>query len=201
MKSASDPNGILQNAKSYYLKQKLERENNEISIEITFKFPNKSRTVSTINGKTAEQMLFNGEKCWIVAPSGDKKEFKGQDMERFKLFNSIGTSKDGFTDSFQNVEISEDDSTPIKCYKLTCTPKYKDLAPIIIYVGKDDFLTKKISTTKDGKPYTAEIKKYSLFKGVMVASETIIESDGHKETMTAVDYKLDVDANDSIFEP
>ena len=202
MKASYDPNGVLQNAKAYYLKQKLQVEGKQTFIEMTFKFPDKSRTVTTVDGKVQSLLLYNGEKCWMIGGSGEREQLKGEDLERFKLFNALGaTAKIGLKEVFENVYVFDDDSGVEKMFRVVCVPKFKGLAPIVIYVGKDDYLTKKIVTKRAGLSYVAETKKYSLVRGVMVASETQISYAADNDRLTLVEYKLDPETEDAMFEP
>jgi hypothetical protein len=138
----------------------------------------------------------------MVGENGEKKQFQGEDLERFKLFNSLGASpKLNLGDVFEKVYVFDEDSGAEKLFRVVCIPKFKDLAPIAIYVGKDDYLTKKIVTRKAGFLYTAETKKYALVRGVMVASETEITYGPDNDRLTLMEYRLDPETEDAMFEP
>ncbi len=202
MRKSFDPNGVLQNAKAYYLRQKLQSEGGQTFIEMTFKFPDKSRTVTTVDGKIQSLLVYNGGKCWMIDGNGEKRQMQGEDLERFKLFNALGACANiDLKEIFEKVYVFDDDEGPEKYYRVVCIPKFKDLAPIAIYVGKDDYLTKKIVTRKAGLSYVVETKKYSLVRGVMIASETEIFYAADRERLTVVEYRLDPETEDAMFEP
>ena len=203
MRNAVDPNGLYRKSVSYYLKQEIKTDSNLLTIEVTFKSPDKSKTVFSIDGETIQTTVCNGSKCWKIDKDGDMVGVTGGDLERLKLFDALSAPSGTILDVFAKVEFAGEENvygTP--CYILLCHPKSPDLAPIALYASKTDYLNRKIVTAKDGEPYVAEIRKYSLLKGVMIASETEmdINGDGRKELMTVTDYTLDVNVPDASFE-
>ncbi len=203
MRDAVDPNGIYRKSSSYYLKQDIKMSGKVVSIEVTFKSPNRSKTVIMVDGKTVQTTLCNGTKCWKVDKEGGKTEVTGGDLDRIKLFDALSAPSGTILDVFETIEFAgEQVVVDSPCYILLCHSKAKDVEPIALFVSKKDFLNRKIITTRGGQPYMAEIRKYSLLKGVMIATETEIDidNDGEKDLMTVTDYRLDIDIPDSFFE-
>jgi outer membrane lipoprotein-sorting protein len=203
MVNAVDPNGIYRKSNSYFMKQELGIDGKTFIFEVTFKNPDKSRTVTYLNGKIIQTTVCDGKKCWVMDRSNKKTEITGKDLERLKLLDEMSSPKGTILDSFDKVEFAGEAKVyDSACYILFCYPKVKELEPIVLYVSKTDYLTRKIITLKNGKPYVAIIRKYALLKGVMIATETEmdINDDGKMELMTVTDYKINIDAPDSEFQ-
>ena len=203
MVNAVDPNGIYRKSSSYFLKQDIGLDGKTLTYEVTFKNPDKSKTVTYLDGKIIQSTVCDGKECWVTDRNNKKTEITGKDLERIKLLDEMSSPKGTILDVFEKVEFAGEAKVyDSQCYILFCHPKVKDLEPIVLYVSKTDYLTRKIITLKDGKPYIAIIRKYALLKGIMIASETEmdINNDGKMELMTLTDYKIDNDVPNSEFE-
>ncbi len=203
MVTAVDPNGTYRDSKSYYMRQEIKLSGKIVSYEVLFKSPDKFRTVMSMDNKVLQKITCNGIKCWSVSENGEKTEIKGKELDRLKLLDDMSSAKGTMLDFFDKVEFAGEAKVyDSPCYVLICYPKTKELEPIAKYVNKTDFLTRKVVTLKEGKPYVAEIKRYALVKGVMIATETEmdINNDGKKELLTVVDYRLNMDIQDKEFE-
>lgn len=204
MVNAVDPNGVYRKSNSYFLKQDIGLNGKTFTFEVTFKNPDKSKTVTYLDGKFLQKTVCDGKKCWVTDRNNKKTEITGKDLERIKLFDQISSPNGTILDVFDRVEFSGEAKVyDSECYILYCYPKEKDLDPIVRYVSKNDFLTRKLITLKDGKPYVAAIRKYALLKGIMIASETEmdINDDGKMELMTLTNYEINIDVPDSEFAP
>lgn len=203
MVNAVDPNGIYRKSNSYFLKQDIVFDGKVLTNETTFKDPDMSKTVTYLDGKIIQKTVCNGKKCWATDRDGKKSEITGKDLDRIKLFDAMSSPRGTIVDVFGSIEFAgEEEVGESLCYILICYPKVKELPPLALYVSKNDYLTRKVITVKDNKAYAAEIKKYSLLKGVMIASETEMDvnNDRKMELMTVTDYKLNIDVPDSEFE-
>ncbi len=203
MVNAVDPNGIYRKSHSYFIKQDIAFDGKTLIFEVTFKNPDKSKTVTRLDGKVIQSIVCDGKTCWSTDRNSKKTEIAGKDLERIKLLYEMSSPKGTILDVFDRVEFAGEAKVyESQCYILFCHPKMEDLEPIVLYISKTDYLTRKIITLKNGKPYIAIIKKYALLKGIMVASETEmdINNDGKMELMTLTDYEINVDVPDSEFE-
>ena len=203
MVNAVDPNGIYRKSNSYFLKQDIEFDGKVLTYEFTFKNPDKSKTVAYLDGKVIQKTICDGKKCWVSDMNNKKSEITGQDFERMKLLDEMSSPSGTILDVFGKVEFAGEAKVyDSPCYILYCYPKSKELEPLVIYVSKSDYLTRKIITVRNGKTYAAIIRKYALFKGVMIASETErdINNDGKMELMTVTDYEINAAVPDSEFE-
>ena len=203
MVNAVDPNGIYRKSNSYFLKQDIAFGGKTVTFEITFKNPDKFKIGTYLDGKVGQMIACDGKKCWATDRNNKKTEITGKDLERIRLLDGISSPNGTILDVFDRVEFAGEAKVyDSPCYILFCYPKAKDLEPLVRYVSKVDYLTRKITTLKDGKPYIAVIRKYALLKGIMIASETEmdINNDGKMELMTVTDYKINIDVPDSEFE-
>ncbi len=203
MVAAVDPDGVYRASTSYYLRQDIRLGEKTVTYEAMFKSPNKFRTIMSMDNKILQRTSCNGVTCWNISDTGERKEISGAELDRLKLMDAMSSSKGTILDVFESVEIAgEAEVNGSPCYILICHPRTKGLEPIAIYVSKTDYLTRKIATIVNGKPYVSEIKKYALLKGVMVAteSEMDINDDGKKDLMILTDYKLNLDIPDKEFE-
>jgi outer membrane lipoprotein-sorting protein len=203
MANAVDPNGIYRKSNSCYFKQDIGFGGKTVTYEVTFKAPDKFKIVTYLDRKVTSRIVCDGKKCWMTRQDGKKSEILGKDLERIKLLDEISATSGTILDVFDKVEFAGEAKVyDSQCYILYCYPKEKELEPIVRYISKTDYLTRKIITLKDGKPYVAAIRKYALLKGIMVASETEmdINNDGKMELMTLTDFKINLDVPDSEFE-
>ena len=201
MSKAPDPNGLYKECKSFFLKQKLVNDKSEIIVEVTFKVPDMSKSVTLVDGKAVNKVFFKRGNAWSVDSNGNKKEIKGVELESMKIMNNLQNPNSTISNVFKKIDLREGKSGETDCYLLKCCYGENDKDEMTFYVDKKDFLTRKIAMVKDKKPYLAETKKYSLLQGVLVGSETMIEFQGNKQTLIVVDYKLNVEVADSEFEP
>jgi outer membrane lipoprotein-sorting protein len=210
MEKATDPNDYYRKSKSYILKQEMQTkqdgEDVTYTIEIQFKLPNFLKTTTFKDGKPISSVLFDGKKAWeIKSDTGENEPITGKRLELVKTFAAIGHPANTLMTVFPKIDVSEIKVGPREYYKLVCYPKYDDIAPYTMYVGKNNFLTKRLETkmyVKGGSiDYTSIIDRYSMYKGVMIASEsTVILNTTTKQIFHVIDYQLDVDIPDSEFE-
>lgn len=203
MVNAVDPNGIYRRSSSYFIKQDIGFDGKILTYEVTFKSPDKSRTATYLDGKIDQRIVCDGKICWATDRDNKKTEITGKNLERIKFFDQLSSTRGTILDVFDKVEFAGEAKVyDSQCYILFCYPKEKELEPIVFYISKTDYLTRKIITLVNGKSYVSVIRKYALLKGVMIASETErdINNDGKMELMTVTDYKINIDVPDSEFE-
>ncbi len=204
MQKAMDPDGLFRKSKSYVQKQMLivkEGWSDEKGyiVEIKYKRPDKMLMVKKEDNIPVMAIIFNGENAWIV--DYQKKErtlIKGEQLERMKVLFALGQPGSKYQDIFEDVKLFETELNGQPYYKLKCFSKFKDQEPLIIYVGRDNFLTKRI----DIPPYvTSVIDKYGLYDGVIIPEQTSETSDGSESTYKLITYKLNVKIDDNEFFP
>lgn len=210
MEKATDPNDYYRKSRSYVLKQEMRTEQNgeknTYTIEVKFKLPNFLKTTTFKDKKPISSVLFDGKKAWEIKPdTGESEAITGKRLELVKTFAAIGHPANTLLTVFPKIDASEVKVGPKEYYKLVCYPKYKDISPYTMFVGKNNFLTKRLETKMYIKgqafDYTSIIDRYSMYKGVMIASEsTVVLNNNIKQIFHVMDYQLNVDIPDSEFE-
>ena len=204
MQKAMDPDGLFRKSKSYVQKQMLivkEGWSDEKGyiVEIKYKRPDKMLMVKKEDNIPVMSIIFNGKNAWIV--NYQKKErtlIKGEQLERMKVLFALGQPGSKYQDIFEDVKLFKATLDGQPYYKLKCISKFKDQEPLIIYVGRDNFLTKRI----DIPPYvTSVIDKYGLYDGVIIPEQTSEIANGSESTYKLIMYKLNVDIDDNEFFP
>jgi outer membrane lipoprotein-sorting protein len=211
MLATSDPTGVYRKAKSYILRQEQELSGSSkksyFIIEIKFKRPDKIKVTTLKARKPIRAMIFNGDKAWQINYEAEKYTvLEGLAFKRAKLFFSMGQPGNQYSSIFPEVKLTEWIKGPEQYYKLVCNAKVKGISPITIFVGKNNFLTKRLELTLEiasgqNEPYVSIMDRYALYEGVMVASLSTVEFMGKKTKYGMIDYQLNVDIADSEFQP
>lgn len=204
MHTAMDPDGIFRKSESYVQRQMLivkkdwENEKGYI-IETKYKRPDKLKLTTWENNQPSTSIIFNGEKAWRVNYK-DKKStlISGERLKKMKVLFALGRPGSTYQQIFKEVKISETELDEQEYYKLTCISKFKGEPPLIIYIGKNNFLTKRIDIPPN---ITSTIDKYGLYDGVIIAEQITDISDGGKNQFKLIMYKLNVKIEDSEFLP
>ena len=213
IEKAADPKGIFQKCHSYLLKQEMSGEDNNGSsytrtVEIKFKLPFYLKTTTYMNDKPVLIVIFDGKTARSINCETDQiTEFKGLSYELVEVLANLGHPSSTMTSVFPKIELSEvtvSALVPEKYYKAVCYSKYEDLPPITFYIGKKNFLTKKLETNRftatGSYKYVSETEKYSMYDGVWVASESKVTAGGATYAYKIIEYKMNVDIPDSEFE-
>ncbi len=204
MHAAMDPDGLYRKSKSYVQKQMLmvkkdwEDEKSYI-IEIKYKRPDKLKMTTKEDNVPTTSIIFNGENAWIVYHK-DKKRIliSGEQLEKMKVLFALGRPGNTYQQIFKDVKLVETELNEQPYYKLTCISKFKNQPPFIIYVGMNNFLTKRIDIPPK---VTSIIDKYGLYDGVIIPEQTTEILDGSEKQYKIVMYKLNVKIDDDEFFP
>lgn len=211
MLETSDPTGVYRQANSYIQRQEQElsasSKKSYYIIEIKFKRPNKFKVTTLKAWKPVSALIFNGDKAWQV--NYEKKKYtilEGLAFKRAKLFFSMGQPGNPYSAIFPEVTLSELIDGAKQFYKLVCNSNVKGISPITIFIGKNNFLTKRLELnieTANGSRelYISTMEKYALYEGVMVASLSTVKFMGRETKYKMIDYQLNVDIDDSEFKP
>lgn len=211
MLATSDPTGVYRTAKSYIQRQEQElsasSKKSYYIIEIKFKRPDKFKVTTLKERKPVSALIFNGNKAWQVNYKTEKYVvLEGLAYKRAKLFFSMGQPGNQYSSIFPEVKLTEHIKGAEQYYKLVCNAKVKGISPIIIFVGKNNFLTKRLELnleTANGSKelYISTMDKYALYEGVMVASLSTVTFMGKNTKYGMIDYQLNVDLADDEFKP
>lgn len=211
MRKASDPKFRYRDAKSYVQKQEQEITYGEnkvyFIVEVKFKKPHNFKVTTYKNWKPLNALISNGSNVWMADYSKKQTvELKGEQLNRAKFFFEMGQPGNAYSKIFSDIKLTEWIKGPEQYYKLDCTPKLDGVQPMTIFVGKNNFLTKKLETymeTSNDKlvKYVSFMDKYSLYEGIMIASVSTVIIDNIETKYRMINYQLDLDLPDDEFAP
>ncbi|MDD5698733.1 MAG: hypothetical protein PHH77_08980 [Victivallaceae bacterium] len=204
MQRAMDPDRRYRESKSYVQKQMLmvkkdwESEKAYI-VEIKFKRPDKLKMVTLQDNAPFNAIIFNGKNAWIVDYRNKQRTLvSGEQLEKMKVLFALGRPDSTYEQVFKQVRITETELDEQPYYKLTCTSRFKDQPPYVVYVGKNNFLTKRIDIPPK---VSSTIDQYGLYDGVIIPERTTEVMSGSKKQYELIMYKLDVNIADNEFFP
>lgn len=208
MEDATDPYGHYRHSKTFIMKQRQEFEQNGTKVvymvKMMFKAPNLSKTVVSLNNVPVMTTLYDGKNAWTISENGIQRE-KGEYLQYIKVTTEMLDPAKTILDVFPKIGYCEVKDGTKSYYKLTCRTDVKEFGPLIIYVNKNNFLTKKTFVELNFKGIDTKIEsivdKYDLYNGVMIASESTNITNGVKRDSHVVDYQLNAPIPDSEFEP
>ncbi len=212
MLATSDPTGVYRKAKSYIQRQEQElsassSKKNYFILEIKFKRPDKFKVTTLKARQPISALIFNGNKAWQVDYKTQKYvALEGLAFQRAKLFFSMGQPGNQYSSIFPEIKLNESINGAKQYYKLVCSSNIKGISPITIFVGKNNFLTKRlelnIATANGGQElYISTMDRYALYEGVMVASLSTVKFRGKETKYRMIDYQLNIKLDDKEFQP
>lgn len=203
MKAANDPRGICRNASSYVLRQQMEKEGDETDqqYEVEIKFQKKpyfSKTTVFSNGKPQSISLFDGTSAWSINPvDGANTPLHGAKLKMLRSLGKIGNPAYSYRDIFDKIELAELVNGTQEYYRLTCLTEDNEIPPLIIFVDKNNYLTRKValnfkSAAGEVINYTSFINRYSMMSGIMMPEVMTVNINDTKFQYKTVEFKLDV---------
>lgn len=216
MKHAVDPDGRFAGIKSYYQKQVVTTDRffddpEEQHIEVRCLKPD-SIVLTTSDYESGESplssLIINGRGGWSV--DYKRKKIQQLDEEQLKFIRRLlqmdtVTSESRLSDNFAHVELTACRIDGKEFYKLVCTPKHAGAHPVTIYVGKHDFLIRRIKTTYiihgSEVEYDSTIQQYAMRDGVRTPVRTTVTQNGQTQRTQVIDYKLNPVFSDREFRP
>ena len=132
-------------------------------VEIKFKRPDKLRMTIKEDNIATTSIIFNGQNAWVVNYKDKKRTLlKGEQLERMKVLFALGRPGSTYQEIFKEVKLFQVELDDQPYYKLKCISKFKGQKPLIVYIGKHNFLTKRI----DIPPHVISIiDQYGLYDG------------------------------------
>lgn len=223
MEAATDPEGNFKNAKSYILRQVIVEESqkdvddspftqrkktsvDQYETEIKFRKPDFERQVSYRNGEPFASLLFKEGRAWTIDPKKDKAtEITGHQLRLFHVFNSFSHPNNNLEDVFSNIDISTVYLRGARHYRVVCRTDDVEIAPYVMYVHADTFVTTKMETilyTDDGEEYlyVAIPDRFEKRNGVLIPTitKTTIGEDRH-EVILLREFELNVTFSEDVF--
>jgi outer membrane lipoprotein-sorting protein len=211
MRIASDPDGIYRKSVSYVQKQMLESKKGfsapeTLIVEVKYKRPDMFKTTTLKDNQPVTSIIFNGKEAWLVNyDSKTAAKIEGEKFKRLQLLFALGRPDNSYTEVFPDIKLVQCRINEEQFYKLTCAEPKIQKEPFVIYVGKNNFLTKKLETVENigGElvEYSAVMDSYYMYEGVMIAKETTTMLNGNKQSYKVIYYKLNANISDDEFVP
>jgi outer membrane lipoprotein-sorting protein len=212
--SILDPNGRYKKAKTSSLKQMVTTKasftqpKEESMVEVKFQHPDKFKLTTYKDNQIAVAIIVNGPNAWMA--DYNSKKISILTKEQFKKISVIfqlSNPANKIVDIFDKIKVYE--SSPLvtdineQYYKLVCSKD--DLNPINLYLDKKSCLPRRIKAifniNNNSIEYDSTMKRYSLYEGVMIPDESIVEQDGITQESKVLHYKLDIKFPDNEFLP
>ena len=224
MEAATDPESRFKNAKSYILRQvivdetmvdaddspftqRMKKSIDQYESEIKFKKPDFERQVSFRNGEAFSVLLFKNGRAWSIDPKKNKAtEITGHQLRLCHVFNSFSHPNNNLEDVFSTIDISTVYLNGARHYRVVCRVDDLEIAPYVMYVNADTFITTKMETilyTDDGQEllYVARPTRFEKRNGVLMPTitNTTIGEDRH-EVIHLSEFELNVTFSDDVFQ-
>ena len=224
MEAATDPESRFKNAKSYILRQvivdetmvdaddspftqRMKKSIDQYESEIKFKKPDFERQVSFRNGEAFSVLLFKSGRAWSIDPKKNKAtEITGHQLRLCHVFNSFSHPNNNLEDVFSTIDISTVYLNGARHYRVVCRVDDLEIAPYVMYVNADTFITTKMETilyTDDGQEllYVARPTRFEKRNGVLMPTitNTTIGEDRH-EVIHLSEFELNVTFSDDVFQ-
>jgi hypothetical protein len=200
MAQARDPDGVFKSARSYVQRQTLHIGRFAYLVEVQYLAPDCFRITTRKDNQPDTAIIVNGDSGWSVNyPAKTVEPIVGDSLARLRTMQDLTNPKDGYQALFAQVSLSLVSSGDNEFYKLVCAPKQPDGPQIILYVGKNNFLLRRIVIPE--LKYTSTIESYSLYEGVMIPQEIEVNIDGRLQRAKIVENKLNAAIDRSLFLP
>ena len=212
--SIVDPNGRYQKARTSSMKQMVTTKatftqpKEESMVEVKFQHPDKFKLSTYKDNQISLAIIVNGPNAWMADYNSKKISILNKEqLKKLNLIFQLSNPSSKISDVFKNIKVYE--SSPLvtdensQYYKLVCSKE--DSNPINIYLDKKSCLPRRIKAVfninNNSIEYDSTMKRYSLYEGVMIPDESIVEQDGVVQESKVLYYKLDIKFPDDEFLP
>ncbi|MBU8902540.1 MAG: hypothetical protein KOO69_07355 [Victivallales bacterium] len=203
MHKAMDPDGLYRKSKSYVQKQMMVvsegwSADKGYIVETKYKRPDKMSIIFKEDNIPIASIIFNGDNVWSVNYKEKQRTLiKGEQLEKLKVLFALGRPGSTYQEIFKDVKLFETELSGNPYYKIKCISKFEDQDPLYIYVGRHNFLTKRIETSST----TSIVDRYGLHDGVIIPEQTHEFVNGSEKRYKLIVYKLNVKIDDNEFFP
>jgi len=208
IRETKDPQGKLASINSEVTKGEFRSNttNKPISMELSFRKPDKMRAEIIIPGKVALVKAYNGKTGWLYSTKRGVKELSGKALDEIKLQAMLLNPMPKLADIFESIKL-EGTSSQVgeECYKFVCQPKPEfNSQPIIFYVSTKTYLILKREEMIDGENGKT-VKVITVFNdyrpadGIMVARHIVSLRNGKLMEFNVKSVEWNKKLNDSVF--
>ncbi len=195
MLQARDPDNVFAKASTYVQKIMVTLNGRKFLMESKFAAPDKFRINTLIDNRMVSSLILNGNAAWLIDFKNKKvTPITGTRLEQMKIFYAFGNPEASYRKFFSQVDLTLCRIGENEYYLMHCISRFDDQKPLDIYVGKDNFLIKRMHTSflsGDGRntfsDYDATVEKYMLSEGVLMP-EIVRTVNAGNEQLTEVIY-------------
>lgn len=211
MNAATDPQGVFAKSSSYIMRQEIREkqlldDDIEQMVEVKYRRPDKFALITYQDNKPASVFCTNGKRGW-VADCRSRRIIQLNDRELNRMLRLAQLGKpggEGYSSVFKKVEIFRCINRHGEFYRLDCFAD-EGASPITFYVGKDDFLLRRVKMTVEAGSnnfdYEAVITDYDWRFNVLIPMVTEIQQYGVQQRSKVIYYQIDPVIPESDFLP
>ena len=217
MQKAMDPQKKFFNAEKYIMKQRTVSEHEEESrritqvylTEIRYAKPDSIRWTHFRDGIPFLISLCKNGEAWNINPENRKytKLPEGLGLNLFRTSTAMLNPSKTYLDIFKSVEIASVYEDGRRCYRLVCQAFDEEIAPYVVYVDAETFLTRKLETIiygNDGSQslYTSIPREYTWYENnsIRMPAVTVVKTSQGQDVTTITDFHINPNLPDSDFE-
>lgn len=217
MQKAMDPQKKFFNAEKYIMKQRTVSEHEEESRRITQVFlteiryakPDSIRWTHFRDGIPFLVSLYKNGEAWDINPENRKytKIPEGLGLNLFRTSTAMLNPSKTYLDIFKSVEIASVYEDGHRCYRLICQTFDEEIAPYVVYVDAETFLTRKLETIIYGDDgfqslYTSIPREYTWYENnsIRMPAVTVVKTSQGQDITTITDFHINPNLPASDFE-
>ena len=205
MQQTTDPESLFRTARSYLLNQtivsdltgKTNKTQERYTNIIKFRLPDEMVQISERAGSPIRMIYFKNDVAYMVDPVS-KKSYRvkeGTGLNLIRVYSSLANLTKSITDVFETIDIGIVYENRVRFYRLVCHASDPQIAPYVIYVNAETFLTQRAETIMYGEYgmqllYVAEPKDYKWFNGVLIPTTTITQVGKNVDICTTNSFVL-----------
>lgn len=206
MLTARDPDRVFARAESYVQKLIVTVGSKKYMMELKFATPDRFRINTLLDNKLITSLILNGNAGWLVDYQNQKiTSISGRKLEQMQILYALSNPGNSYRRIFRQVALTLVKIKDQEYYLLTCYSRQPDQPPLKMYIGKDNFMLKRMHTAfMDGdkmSEYDSQVEKYTLSEGVMIPEIVKSTSGGIKQSTEVVYNKLNAVIPESEFYP
>ena len=143
IREVRDPQGKLAEINTQIVKGEFRNNTEEkpMTMEISFKKPDKMKVKVVIPGEASFVKAYNGKQGWLFSTDSGVYEIEGKQLDEMRLQALLLNPMPKLLDIFDSITLGEDSvEVGEDCYTFICTPKPEFKSqPITFYVSKKSY--------------------------------------------------------------
>ena len=206
MAEATDPHGRFRDARSFVMKQEVERRSFFDTpmvqmVETKIMRPGFFKITTYEDNQPIAAVISNGESSWQIDYKAKKvKLLDAEKLRQVKKFSDITSPGGKLSGVFKNITVQKCRIGNALFYKVACPGE--DDTVLNAYVGFDSCQIERVTVETGGKvTYDSSLKGYGLYEGVRIPEETLVKAGGSEQVFKVIYCKLNPPLETSEFRP